>query len=101
MAGGAAPAHLTRLSRYGQNLGLAFQVIDDILDATSTREAMGKSVRADEKNQKSTFPKLLGIDQSKAYAAALIADAHKQLTPFGARAEPLRAIADFFLTRQH
>ena len=62
---------------------------------------MGKSVRADEKNEKSTFPKLLGIDKSRAYAAELIADAHAQLRGFGSKAEPLRAIADFFLTRQH
>ncbi|MEI8314869.1 MAG: polyprenyl synthetase family protein [Verrucomicrobiota bacterium] len=101
MAGHATPLQLKRLTRYGDDLGLAFQVIDDILDATSTKEIMGKSVRADEKNEKSTFPKLLGIEKSRAYAAELIADAHKQLTGFGKRAEPLRAIADFFLTRTH
>ena len=101
MAGRATPAQLKRLTRYGDDLGLAFQVIDDILDATSTKEIMGKSVRADEKNKKSTFPKLLGIEKSRAYAAELIADAHKQLAGFGKKAEPLRAIADFFLTRKH
>ncbi len=101
MAGHATPSQLKRLTRYGDDLGLAFQVIDDILDATSTKEIMGKSVRADEKNGKSTFPKLLGIEKSRAYAAELIADAHKQLTGFGKKAEPLRAIADFFLTRKH
>ena len=72
---------------------------DDILDATSTKEVMGKSVRADQKNQKSTYPKVLGLEKSRAYAAELIADAHRQLRGFGAKAEPLRAIADFFLTR--
>jgi geranylgeranyl diphosphate synthase type II len=101
MAGGANASELKRLTRYGQDLGLAFQVIDDILDATSTREVMGKSVRSDEKNQKSTYPRLLGIDESKAYAAELIADAHRQLKPLGRPADPLRAIANFFLTRQH
>ena len=101
MAGHATPAQLKRLTKYGDDLGLAFQVIDDILDATSTKEIMGKSVRADEKNKKSTFPKLLGIEKSRAYAAELIADAHKQLAGFGKPAEPLRAIADFFLTRTH
>ncbi len=101
MAGHASPAQLKRLTRYGQDLGLAFQVIDDILDATSTKEIMGKSVRADEKNQKSTFPKLLGVQKSRTFASALIADAHAQLLGFGKKAEPLRAIADFFLTRQH
>ncbi len=101
MAGHATHAQLKRLTRYGDDLGLAFQVIDDILDATSTKEIMGKSVRADEKAEKSTFPKLLGIEKSRAYAAELIADAHKQLAGFGKKAEPLRAIADFFLTRKH
>jgi len=101
MAGHATPAQLKRLTRYGDDLGLAFQVIDDILDATSTKEIMGKSVRADEKNEKSTFPKLLGIEKSHAYAGELIADAHDQLRSFGKKAEPLRAIADFFLTRKH
>lgn len=101
MAGNASPSELKRLTRYGQDLGLAFQVIDDILDATSTKEVMGKSVRADQKNNKSTFPTVLGLDKSREYAADLIADAHKQLKPFGLRATPLAAIADFFLTRQH
>ena len=101
MAGGASASELKKLSRYGQNLGLAFQVIDDILDATSTKEIMGKSVRADEKNEKSTFPKLLGVEKSRAYAAELIADAHRQLKSFGNQTAPLAAIADFFLTRQH
>jgi len=101
MAGNAQPAQLKRLTRYGQHLGLAFQVIDDILDATSTKEIMGKSVRADQKNQKSTFPSVLGIDKSRHFASDLIADAQSQLRGFGPRAEPLRAIADYFLTRQH
>jgi geranylgeranyl diphosphate synthase type II len=100
MAGNASPAELKRLTRYGQDLGLAFQVIDDILDATSTKEVMGKSVRADQKNNKSTFPTVLGLDKSREYAADLIADAHKQLKLFGSRATPLAAIADFFLTRK-
>jgi geranylgeranyl diphosphate synthase type II len=101
MAGNARPSELKRLTRYGQDLGLAFQVIDDILDATSTKEVMGKSVRADQKNHKSTFPSVLGLDKSRQYAADLIADAHRQLKPFGSRATPLAAIADFFLTRKH
>jgi geranylgeranyl diphosphate synthase type II len=101
MAGNASLSELKRLTRYGQDLGLAFQVIDDILDATSTKEVMGKSVRADQKNNKSTFPTVLGLDKSRQYAADLIADAHKQLKPFGSRATPLAAIADFFLTRKH
>ena len=100
MAGGASATELRRLTRYGQDLGLTFQIIDDVLDATSTREVMGKSVGADARNQKSTFVTALGLDKSRAMAADLVADAHKQLKPFGKPAEPLRAIADFFLTRK-
>jgi len=101
MVGNATHPQLKRLTRYGQDLGLAFQVIDDVLDATSTKEVMGKSVRADTKNHKSTFPTVLGVDQSRQFAADLIADAQAQLRSFGESAEPLRAIASFFLTRQH
>ena len=101
MAGNATAPQLGRLTKYGQDLGLAFQIIDDVLDATSTKEVMGKSVRADQKNQKSTYASVLGIEKSKALAASLIADAHKQLAIFGDRAIPLHAIADFFLTRKY
>ena len=101
MAANATPAQLQRLSRYGRDLGLAFQVIDDILDVTSTKEVMGKSVGADARNLKSTFPKVLGLEKSRRYAADLISDAHRQLKGFGTKADPLRAIADFFLTRQN
>jgi len=101
MAGNATAPQLGRLTKYGQDLGLAFQIIDDVLDATSTKEAMGKSVRADQKHQKSTYASALGIEKSRALAASLIADAHKQLVIFGDRATPLHVIADFFLTRKH
>jgi geranylgeranyl diphosphate synthase type II len=101
MAGNATAPQLNRLTKYGQDLGLAFQIIDDILDATSTKEVMGKSVRADQKNQKSTYASALGVEKSRALAASLIADAHKQLLIFGDRATPLHVIADFFMTRKH
>jgi geranylgeranyl diphosphate synthase, type II len=101
MAGNAAPTQLNRLTKYGEDLGLAFQIIDDVLDATSTKEVMGKSVRADQKNKKSTYTSVLGVEKSRQLAADLIADAHRQLKVFGDRATPLHAIADFFLTRQH
>ncbi|MCS7047719.1 MAG: polyprenyl synthetase family protein [Verrucomicrobiae bacterium] len=101
LAGNATAAQLRRLTRYGRDIGLAFQVVDDILDVTSTKEVMGKSVGADAKHHKSTYPKLLGVEGSRQYAQSLITDAHKQLEPFGARATPLRAIADFILNRTH
>ena len=101
MAGNATAPQLNRLTKYGQDLGLAFQIIDDVLDATSTKKVMGKSVRADQKNSKSTYATVLGVEKSRALAGSLIADAHKQLIIFGDRATPLHVIADFFLTRKH
>lgn len=101
LAGKARAAQLQRLTRYGRNIGLAFQVVDDILDVTSTKEVMGKSVGADAKHQKSTYPKLLGVEGSRHYARQLIDDARRQLKPFGPRATPLDAIADFILNRSH
>jgi geranylgeranyl diphosphate synthase type II len=101
MAGNATTEQLRRLTTYGESLGLAFQVIDDVLDATSTSEIMGKSVRADEKNKKITFPRVLGVKKSRDFAAKLIADAQNSLKNFGPSADPLRSIANFFLTRKH
>lgn len=99
MAGGADKAGLETLSVFGHDIGLAFQIIDDILDATSTKEVMGKSVRADEKNEKATYPKIWGLDKSRDEAKRLTDHALAQLTPFGERAIALREIATYMLAR--
>jgi len=96
LGGADAPARAS-LRRYAQRLGLAFQIVDDILDATSTRDALGKSVGRDACAGKLTYAGLLGITESRRLAAALITDAKSELAYFGGRATPLAALADSVL----
>jgi geranylgeranyl diphosphate synthase type II len=90
---------LTLLRQYAQNIGLAFQIIDDILDITSTQAELGKSVGKDEKAQKLTYPKLWGIAASQTRATQLIGEAKEKLAQFGERGVPLQALADFIVAR--
>jgi geranylgeranyl diphosphate synthase, type II len=90
-----------RLQHYAQAIGLAFQIIDDILDITSTPEELGKSVGKDLQAQKVTYPSLWGLEESRLQADRLIAEAKAQLDPLGSLAEPLRAIADYITARTH
>ncbi len=90
-----------RLSRYAQNIGLAFQIVDDILDITATQEELGKTAGKDQKAQKATYPSLWGLEESHRQAQQLIEAASAELAPFGERAKPLFAIADFIINRTH
>ena len=98
---GAEDEEIQRLSKYSQNIGLAFQIVDDILDITSTQEELGKTAGKDLQAQKATFPSVWGLEESKAQAKQLVEAAIAQLTPFGEKAEPLRALANFITTRKH
>ncbi len=98
---GASPEDLARLSEYAQNIGLAFQIIDDILDVTATAEQLGKTAGKDLQAQKATYPSLWGLEKSKLQAKQLIDEAIAQLTIYEEKAEPLRAIAKFIITRNH
>ncbi|MEM8604290.1 MAG: geranylgeranyl diphosphate synthase CrtE [Cyanobacteria bacterium P01_H01_bin.121] len=98
---GASAEHIARLANYSQHIGLAFQIVDDILDITSTPEVLGKSVGKDVKAQKATYPSLWGIDESRRQAFHLIAQAKAELSEFGDKALPLMAIADFITARTH
>lgn len=97
--GGANPSELDLLRQYAQNIGLAFQIIDDILDITSTQAELGKTVGKDEKAQKLTYPKLWGIEESKVKAQNLVREAKAILQIFTDRALPLQALADFIVAR--
>jgi geranylgeranyl diphosphate synthase type II len=101
MSANATPQQLRRLSDFGQSLGLAFQVIDDILDVTQTTEQLGKSAGKDVAAQKSTYPALLGLEKAKKEADRLTARARAALKPFGRDAAPLEAIADYLLSREN
>jgi geranylgeranyl diphosphate synthase type II len=97
MAAGAKRKDLERVSRYAKNLGLAFQITDDLLDVRGTVESTGKDVGQDE--GKITFVKLLGIDGAEKLAAELIAFAERAIEPFGTKAEPLHSLARYVRDR--
>ncbi|UKP00417.1 geranylgeranyl diphosphate synthase CrtE [Nostoc sp. UHCC 0870] len=98
---GASSEDVQRLSRYSQNIGLAFQIIDDILDITCTQEQLGKTAGKDLLAQKVTYPSLWGIEKSRAKAQELIESACAELDPFGELAQPLKALAQFITSRNH
>ncbi|TAH17370.1 MAG: polyprenyl synthetase family protein [Oscillatoriales cyanobacterium] len=98
---GASEADLQRLSRFAQNIGLAFQIIDDILDITATAEELGKTAGKDVQAGKVTYPSLWGIEESKRQAKQLVTDAQAQLAVFGNKALPLLAIADYITSRSY
>ena len=98
---GASAADLQRLSRFAQNIGLAFQIIDDILDITATTSELGKTAGKDVQAGKVTYPSLWGIEESRRQASQLVADAKAQLAVFGNKAQPLLAIADYITSRSN
>jgi len=100
MSANATPRKLEQLSQFGENLGLAFQIIDDILDVTQTAAALGKSPGKDAAANKATYPALIGLDAARAEAAKLTTAALANLEPFGKKAGRLRQIAEFLLQRE-
>lgn len=98
---GASATDLQRMSRYAQNIGLAFQIVDDILDITSTQAELGKSVGKDLQAKKATYPSLWGLEESRKQAKQLIEAAKAEMAPFGEKAQPLLALADFITARTH
>ncbi|MBD1936726.1 geranylgeranyl diphosphate synthase CrtE [Microcoleus sp. FACHB-68] len=98
---GSPAEDLQRLSRYAQNIGLAFQIVDDILDITATQEALGKTAGKDLQAQKATYPSLWGLEESERQARQLVEAAKAELASFGPKAQPLQAIADFITNRNH
>lgn len=101
MAAGTTPQKLAALGNFGRYLGLAFQVIDDILDVTQPSEKLGKSAGKDLRDQKSTYPSTIGLDASRKEARRLTARAKNSLTPFGRTAGRLLEIADYLLGREY
>ena len=100
MSANATPAKLAALTDFGRNLGLAFQVIDDILDVTQTSEKLGKSAGKDVAAEKTTYPAVIGLEASKREARRLTEAAGAALKIFGARGATLRAISDYLLARE-
>ncbi|BAZ21977.1 polyprenyl synthetase [Kalymmatonema gypsitolerans NIES-4073] len=96
---GASEDILQRLERYARNIGLAFQIIDDVLDITATTEELGKTAGKDQKAQKVTYPSLWGIEESRLEAKKLVEKAKAELACFEKSAQPLIALADFITAR--
>lgn len=99
--GGATPEEVQACEKFALNIGLAFQVADDILDVTASTEDLGKTAGKDEDTDKTTFPKLLGLEESKVEARRLIDEAKASLKPFGDKAAPLLGIADYIIDRKN
>ncbi|MFZ4729576.1 MAG: geranylgeranyl diphosphate synthase CrtE [Pseudanabaena sp.] len=98
---GANDTDIKRLSTYANNIGLAFQIIDDILDITATSEQLGKTAGKDLAAQKVTYPSLWGIEASQQKAEELVAQAKAQLISYGDAALPLMALADYITARKN
>ena len=97
--GGAGAADLERLSRYASSIGLAFQVVDDVLDATEDAQRLGKTAGKDEAARKATYVSVHGLDEARALAAALRQEALEAIAPLGPRGELLAAIARLIVDR--
>ena len=97
----ASSAKLNALTKYGETAGLAFQVIDDILDITGTPEETGKTTGSDIAKSKNTYPSIYGLKKSKEIAEGLINDSLAAIKDFDAKAEPLRELAKYMLERRN
>jgi len=97
---GASDAQYAALSCYGEHIGLAFQIVDDILDVEETSEALGKTAGKDAAQHKITFPAVYGLEASRTMAEAECAHAHRVLEPFGDRAARLDELADLIVRRK-
>lgn len=93
--GGAGKRELATLTRFGKNIGLAFQVADDVLDVVGSKETLGKTAGKDAAQNKITFPTLLGVERSRRYALTLADQAVAELEQFGSAADHLRELASF------
>jgi geranylgeranyl diphosphate synthase, type II len=97
---GAGEGEMAALSAYGEHVGLAFQIVDDVLDVEQSSESLGKTAGKDEAQQKITFPAVYGLEQSREMAEAERLRAHTALRMFDGRADRLRQIADFIVRRK-
>jgi len=100
IAGGATADQLEALTNYGEDIGLAFQIADDILNATSTHEALGKGAGTDEERGKMTYVAVHGLDKARTHAQELIGKAVSELKVAGIKSEPLNAIARYIVDRK-
>ena len=98
--GDGSQKQIERLRIYAKNIGLAFQVVDDILDVEGDPAVMGKSVGTDQARNKNTYPALMGIKESRAFARKLVNNALQALNYFDNKSDPLRAVAQYIIKRE-
>jgi geranylgeranyl diphosphate synthase type II len=98
---GATHQDNTRLTAFGRKAGLAFQIIDDILDVTQSSEQLGKTAGKDLASDKATWPAVFGLEASRKDAEQLIAEAFAELEPYGSAADGLKAVAQYLVERTH
>jgi geranylgeranyl diphosphate synthase type II len=98
--GGADDNGVAKLRSFGQSIGLAFQIVDDVLDVTQTSEQLGKTAGKDTAAEKATYPALFGVDESLKKAGGLVEAAFTALDGFGTRAETLKGLARFLVERK-
>jgi geranylgeranyl diphosphate synthase, type II len=96
----ANQAQVEKLRAFGESIGLAFQIVDDVLDVTQTSEQLGKTAGKDAASEKATYPALFGIDASLQKADALVNEAFAELESFGESAGPLKELAQFLVERK-
>ncbi len=99
--GGASAEQVAHLRLFGERAGLAFQIVDDILDVTQSSEALGKTAGKDTATEKATWPAVFGIEASQQQADALIRDAFAELDSFGPQTDALKSIALYLVERKH
>jgi geranylgeranyl diphosphate synthase, type II len=97
--GGASEHDVDRLTVYGEKIGLAFQIADDLLDVLSSTEALGKTAGKDRKQHKATYPALYGVEESRRKASQLVDEGCEALIPYGSRARRLRDLARYLVER--
>ena len=101
IAGGAHGEALQALTRYGERIGLAFQIVDDLLDIEGATAELGKTAGSDLRRKKATYPALMGLEESRRQAAHLLQEAKDALRPLGEKGAVLAALADFIGSRRH
>jgi geranylgeranyl diphosphate synthase type II len=99
--GGATAEDVARLDLFGRKAGLAFQIVDDVLDMTVDSAQLGKTAGKDQATEKATWPAVYGIEQSQRDAARLIEEAFTAIAPYGSRADGLKALARFLVERKN
>lgn len=101
IAGGAEEEQLQTLTRYAERVGLAFQIVDDILDIEGATAEMGKTAGSDVRRKKATYPAVMGLEESRRQAAHLLEEAKDTLRPLREKGAALAALADFVGRRRH